>query len=67
MSNETKAETVTGHASPGFLSYRCKGRLGRILIGARTDAEAWTEARRSTDLPREMEVLRDGRWEPVAR
>jgi hypothetical protein len=57
-----------GHASAGFLSYRCKGSYGSfILIGARTNAEAWSEAKRSTDMPHDMEVLSNGVWLPIDR
>ena len=34
---------------PGLTSYRCKGRYGWIMIGARNDDDAWSEARRSSD------------------
>jgi hypothetical protein len=34
-------------ASEGLTSYRYKGRLGYIMIGARTHAEALSEANRS--------------------
>lgn len=34
-------------ASAGFTSYRCKGRYGWIMIGARDDVDAIREARRS--------------------
>jgi hypothetical protein len=62
-----RVNVARGHASAGLLSYRCKGRYGTILIGAKTDAEAWSEAKRSTDTPHDMEVLSDGVWMPVAR
>jgi hypothetical protein len=34
-------------AAPGLISYRCKGRYGWIMIGARSDVDALSEARRS--------------------
>jgi hypothetical protein len=36
-------------ASEGLISYRYKGRYGWIMIGAKTDTEALSEAQRSTD------------------
>jgi hypothetical protein len=35
-------------AAPGLISYRYKGRYGWIMIGAKDDAGALREARRST-------------------
>ena len=35
-------------AAPGLWSYRYRGRYGWIMIGARDDADAMREARRST-------------------
>lgn len=34
-------------AAPGLTSYRCKGRYGWIMIGAKDHADAMQEARRS--------------------
>lgn len=34
-------------AAPGLTSYRCKGRYGWIMIGAKDHADAMREARRS--------------------
>ena len=36
-------------ASEGLISYRYRGRYGWIMIGAKTDTEALSEAQRSTD------------------
>lgn len=34
-------------AAPGLISYRCKNRFGWTMIGARDDADALREARRT--------------------
>lgn len=34
-------------AAAGLVSYRCKGRFGWIMVGARDDADALREARRT--------------------
>lgn len=52
-------------AAAGLVSYRCKGRYGFIMIGAKNDADALREARRSTDDPRDMEVWNGARYVPV--
>lgn len=36
-------------AAPGLVSYRCKGRFGWIMIGARDAEDALREAKRSSD------------------
>lgn len=36
-------------AAPGLISYRCKGRFGWIMIGAKDHDDAMREARRSVD------------------
>lgn len=36
-------------ATKGLLSYRCKGRYGFIMIGAKDDQDAFNEAKRSSD------------------
>lgn len=36
-------------AAPGLTSYRCKGRFGWIMIGAKDHIDAMREARRSVD------------------
>jgi hypothetical protein len=38
-------------AAEGLTSYRCRGRYGWIMIGARSSEEAMCEAARSTDKP----------------
>jgi hypothetical protein len=54
-------------ASPGLTSYRCKGRYGWIMIGARDAEGAMREARRSTDNPRreDLEVWDGARYVPA--
>lgn len=53
-------------AEKGLRSYRARGRYGWIMIGARDDAEALSEARRSTDDPRGLEVWDGSRYVPVS-
>jgi hypothetical protein len=53
-------------AAKGLRSYRARGRYGWIMIGARDDAEALSEARRSTDDPRGLEVWDGSRYVPVS-
>lgn len=43
-------------AGPGLTSYRAKGPFGWIMIGARSTVEAWSEARRSTDAPTDLQI-----------
>jgi hypothetical protein len=45
-------------AIKGLTSYRCKGCFGEsfIMIGAKDAVDAWNEAKRSTDKPRDMEI-----------
>lgn len=54
-------------AAPGLASYRCRGRYGWIMIGARDDAEALSEARRSSDDARAsgLEVWDGSRYVPA--
>jgi hypothetical protein len=33
-------------AAAGLTSYRCRGRYGWIMIGAKDDNDAWSEAQR---------------------
>lgn len=47
-------------AAPGLVSYRCRGPLGWIMIGAVDDADALNEARRSNSAAR-LEDLQ--RWD----
>lgn len=35
-------------AEKGFISYRCKGAFGWIMIGAKDDVDAMSEAKRSS-------------------
>jgi len=45
-------------AAPGLTSYRCKGRFGWVMIGAKDREDALEEARRSSDFvkPETLEV-----------
>lgn len=43
-------------AAPGLISYRCKGRFGWIMIGAKDHADAMREARRSTPDPKREDL-----------
>lgn len=45
-------------AAPGLTSYRCKGRFGWIMIGAKDHEDALKEAHRSSDFvkPETLEV-----------
>lgn len=54
-------------AAAGLTSYRCRGRYGWIMIGAKSDADAWREALRSSDEARRDTLQRwDGaRYVPV--
>lgn len=54
-------------AANGLVSYRYSGRYGYIMIGARDDADALREARRSTDVvePGRLEVWDGERYAPV--
>lgn len=47
-------------AANGFTSYRYAGRYGWIMIGASDDADALSEAKRSTDDP--IQANRLQRW-----
>lgn len=52
-------------ASPGYISYRARGRYGYIMIGALDIDDAWREARRSCDDPKDMEIWDGTRYAPV--
>jgi hypothetical protein len=52
-------------AAPGLISYRARGRYGWIMIGAKDDADAWREARRSTDIPHDLQVWNGSQYVPV--
>lgn len=54
-------------AAQGLISYRARSRFGWIMIGARDDADAWREARRSTDCPTDLQVWDGTRYVPVAK
>lgn len=43
-------------ASAPFVSYRCKSRYGFVMIGAKSHADAWKEAARSTSQPSDLEM-----------
>lgn len=53
-------------AAPGLTSYRARGPFGFIMIGAVSVADAWREARRSTDNPTDLQVW-NGREYVIAR
>ena len=57
-------------AAQGLTSYRYKGRYGFIMIGARDDKDALSEAKRSTRDAvslENLEVWNGKKYEPVAR
>ena len=56
-------------AAKGLTSYRIIGRYGYIMIGARDEAHAWSEAKRSgSDLKRsDLEVWDGDKYVPVVR
>lgn len=54
-------------AAAGLTSYRAKGLYGWIMIGARDDADALREAKRSYVGARydDLEIYREGRYVPI--
>lgn len=52
-------------AAAGYTSYRARGRYGWIMIGANSTDEAWSEARRSTDKPHDLQVWDGQQYVPV--
>ena len=52
-------------AAEGLISYRAKGRYGFIMIGARDHADAWREAKRSSDKPTDLEIWDGTKYVPV--
>lgn len=52
-------------AAQGLISYRAKGRYGHVMIGAKNDNDAWSEASRSTDRPTKLEVWNGEAYIPV--
>jgi len=52
-------------AAPGLVSYRARGRFGFIMIGATDNADAWREAKRSSDAPHSLERWNGGAYSPV--
>lgn len=54
-------------AAPGLVSYRYLGRYGWIMIGARDNADALREAKRSTDNidPSRLQVWNGTEYVPV--
>lgn len=58
----THARPVAG---PGLTSYRAHGRYGLVMIGARDDADAMREARRSTDLVHGLDRWNGAAYAPV--
>lgn len=55
-------------AAPGLTSYRCRARLGWIMIGALDPADALREARRSSEEadPATLQVWDGARYVPSA-
>lgn len=53
-------------AAKGFLSYRYKGRLGWIMIGARDNAEALNEAKRSLEKGATVTLANLEKWDGKA-
>lgn len=53
------------HAAEGLISYRAKGRYGYIMIGAKDDKDAMSEAKRSTDNPTNLEIWDGTKYIPV--
>jgi hypothetical protein len=53
-------------ADPGLTSYRARGRYGWVMIGARDDADAMREARRSTDAPFDLQVWNGSEYVPTS-
>lgn len=49
-------------AAPGLQSYRARGVFGWIMLGAKDDAEAMREARRSTPKPHTLQVWNGTRY-----
>ena len=52
-------------AAPGLISYRARSPFGWIMIGARDHADAWSEARRSTPEPTDLQIWNGKAYEPV--
>lgn len=52
-------------AASGLISYRARGRYGWIMIGARNDADAMREARRSTQNPTNLQRWDGAEYVPV--
>lgn len=54
-------------AARGLISYRAYGRYGWIMIGARSLAEAWSEAIRSSDTATDLQIWSEtqGRYVPA--
>jgi hypothetical protein len=52
-------------AAAGYISYRAKGRYGWIMIGAEDDAHAMCEAKRSTNVPTDLQVWDGEKYIPV--
>lgn len=54
-------------AAPGLTSYRYRGAFGWVMIGARNDADALSEARRSVDSATadRLEIWDGARYVPV--
>jgi len=53
-------------AAEGLISYRVKSDYGWVMIGAKNDSDAWSEARRSIDKPCDLQVWNGERYVPIA-
>jgi len=53
-------------AAAPWLSYRCRGRYGFIMIGASDDVDAMRQALRSTDAPTDLRRWNGTEYVPVS-
>lgn len=56
-------------AAPGLTSYRCRNRYGWTMIGARDDADALNEARRSDPAAKieDLQIWNGAEYQDVLR
>jgi len=54
-------------AAKGLISYRCKSPYGYVMIGAKDNADAWKEAKRSTDRPYDLDVWDGEKYVPATK
>lgn len=52
-------------AAAGLISYRARAPYGWIMIGALNDADAWSQARRSTATPTNLQVWDGSAYVPT--